>query len=340
MKRFLSINTNCLARVSLLALALLGTSGVLTTAHAAAATQSVVLPTGVFAQVGESAISHDEYRAAFDAASRGKFYHGKPPEGEIALLQREVADQLVTRILLVREVQRQGLRANAETVQNKIKNYEQRYAGSAQWAKTREQILPSLIEKLEQDDVLAQLENSVRNKNVDEIQAKAYYDAHPDKFTQPEQIHLSVILIKVDPSATSATWNKADEQAKSLAKRAQAGEDFAELARRYSGDATAAQGGDMGYLHSGMLPEGTHGAIASLKESEISNSIRLLLGYSVFKLHARKAAKLQEFDAVKVRARELAQRERGNLAWDTFVKGLKSQAVIKVDESRLLPLSK
>lgn len=342
MKRLLSYDANYLTRVTLLALTLLGAGSVCTTAYAAGEVmQSGALPTGVFALVGESAISHDEYRSAFETASRGKFYHGKPPEGEIALLQREVGDQMVTRILLLREIERLGLRADAEAVQKKVKSYEQRYAGSAQWAKNRDQVLPSLISKLEQDDVLSQLENSVRNKGgVDELQAKAYYDAHPGQFTQPEQIHLSVILLKVDPSATSAAWNKADDQAKSLAKRAQAGEDFAELARRYSGDATAVKGGDMGYLHSGMLPEGTQAALASLKESETSDSIRLLEGFAVFRLHDRKAANLQAFDVVKVRARELALREQGNVAWDTFVRGLKSQTSIKIDESRFLPLPK
>lgn len=326
--------------MTLLALTLLVC--VCTTAYAAAeAMQSGPLPAGIFAQVGESVISYDEYGSAFNTASRGKFYHGKPPEGEIALLQREVGDQMVTRILLLREVKRLGLRADAEAVRKKVESYEQRYAGSAQWAKSREQVLPSLIAKLEQDDVLNQLENSVRHQaTVDEQQARVYYDAHPDKFVQPEQLHLSVILLKVDPSSSSATWSKTDDQAKLLAKRARAGEDFAELARRYSGDATASTGGDMGYLHSGMLPDGTQAALANLKESETSDSIRLLEGFAVFRLHDRQAAKLQAFDVVKVRARELAIREQGNLAWDTFISGLKSQTTIKIDESRFLPLPK
>ena len=342
LKRILAHGANYLTRVTLLALVLLGAASVCTPASALAdATQSSAVPSGVFAQVGESVVSHDEYRVAFEIASRGKFYHGKPPEGEIALLQREVGDQMVTRILLLREVERLGLRADAEAVQKKVESYEQRYAKSAQWAKRREQVLPSLIAKLEQDDVLSQLENSIRYKaSVDEQQAKVYYEAHPDQFTQPEQIRLSVILLKVDPSSSSATWSKAEDQAKLLVKRAQAGEDFAELARLYSGDATAANGGDMGYLHSGMLPEGTQAALANLKESQTSDAIRLLEGFAVFRLHDRKAANLQAFDVVKVRARELAVREQGNLAWDTFVRGLKSQTTIKIDESRFLPLSK
>lgn len=338
--RLIPNNARQLAAAASLSLMLLGV-GFAATATPPDAAAGVSLPAGVFAKVGDTVIMHDEYRVAFDAAARGKFYHGKPPENEIALLQREVGDQMVTRILLLREVQRLGLKADAVAVQKTVQGYERRYAGSAQWAKNRDQALPPLIVRLEQEDVLSQLEKNVRSSvTVGAQQAKIYYAAHQEKFTEPEQIRVSVILLKVDPSATSATWQKADDQAKALVKRARAGEDFAALARQYSSDGTSAKGGDMGYLHSGMLPEGTQAALAKMKNAEISDSLRLLEGYAVFRMSDRKDAKLQEYDAVKVRAQELAQREQGNITWDTFVKDLKSKTKIQMDQSLFLALSK
>lgn len=310
------------------------------TATPQAAVASASLAPGIFAKIGDSVITQDEYRVAFEVASRGKFYHGKPPENEIALLQREVGDKLVTRSLLLNEVHRRGLRADAASVQKTVQGYEQRYAGSAQWKKNRDQALPSLIAKLEQEDMLSQLEKTVRtNVKVDEKQAKVYYRAHQDKFTEPEQIRVSVILLKVDPSAPVATWVKVDEQAKALVKRARSGEDFAAMARQFSGDGTAPQGGDMGYVHSGMLPEGTQALLGELKNNQISETLRLLEGVAFFRVTDRKAAVLHEFDAVKVRAQELAQREQGNDAWDSFLKKLSLKTKVQVDP-RYLTLSK
>ena len=319
---------NYFSRAVLLSLALV--------AATAAAAQSAV-----FAKVGDSVITLDEYNAAFSVASRGKFYHGKPPENEVALLQREVGEQMVARILLLREAKQRGLRADAAEIQKTLQTYEQRYAGSEQWKKNRSQALPPLQARLEQEDLLSQLEKTVRSSTKpNEKQVKAYYAAHQVKFTEPEQTRVSVILLKVDPSATSATWKKADEQAQALVKRVRAGEDFAALARQHSGDGSAQQGGDMGYLHSGMLPDGTQEALEKLKIGEISDSLRMLEGFALFRLTDRKAAKLHGFDAVKVRAQELAQREQSDAAWTAFVADLKAKTPAQIDPSRFLPLAK
>lgn len=332
---------NYFSRAALLSFAMLAATHALAATAAPAAGAAAAATPAVFAKVGDVVITQDEYRAAFDGASRSKFYHGKPPEGEVALLQREVADQMVARILLLREAKQRGLRPDAAEIQKTVQGYEQRYGGSEQWKKTRAQALPPLIARLEQDDLLSQLEKTVRaSVKVSDKQVRDYYAANQDKFTEPEQTRVSVILLKVDPSATSATWKKAEEQAHALAKRVRAGEDFAALARQHSGDGSAAQGGDMGYLHSGMLPEGTQAALTKLKNGETSDEVRLLEGFAVFRLADRKVAKLRDFESVKVRAQELAQRDQSNGAWSVFVADLKTKTPTQMDQSRFLPLAK
>ena len=294
-----------------------------------------------FATVGDNSISHDEYNAAFSAATRAKFYHGKPPDAEIASLQREVADQLVARLVLLREIKRRGLRADATSVQKQVAVYEQRYANSEPWKKNRAKLLPALITRLEQDDLLERMEKSVRDQSQpSDAQVKAYFAAHRDKFTEPEQMRVSVILLKVDPSASDATWKVTEEQAKALARRLRAGEDFAALARQHSAEASALQGGDMGYLHSGMLPEGSQGSLEKLKVGAISDPQRLLEGYAVFRVTDRKLAIPHSLDQVQLRARQLTQREQADLAWNAFVQDLKSGTPIEMDQSRFLPLAR
>lgn len=294
-----------------------------------------------FATVGDNSISHDEYNAAFSAATRAKFYHGKPPDAEIASLQREVADQLVARLVLLREIKRRGLRADATSVQKQVAVYEQRYANSEPWKKNRAKLLPALITRLEQDELLERMEKSVRDQSQpSDAQVKAYFAAHRDKFTEPEQMRVSVILLKVDPSASDATWKVTEEQAKALARRLRAGEDFSALARQHSAEASALQGGDMGYLHSGMLPEGSQGALEKLKVGAISDPQRLLEGYAVFRVTDRKLAIPHSLDQVQLRARQLTQREQADLAWNAFVQDLKSGTPIEMDQSRFLPLAR
>lgn len=324
----------CCAAALVLALISSGVAMAGNTAPAAAAQPAV------FAKVGDVVITQDEYDNAFAAAARGKFYHGKPPENEIASLQREVGDQLVARVLLLREAKQRGLRPDESEVQKTIQGYEQRYANSEQWKKNRAQLLPGLTARLEQESLLAQLEKIVRNVPKLELkEVKAYYAANSAKFTEPEQLRVSVILLKVDPSSPQTAWVKADEEAKLILKKLKGGSDFATIARTQSADGSAQQGGDMGYLHAGMLPEGTQAVLNAMKVGDLSNPLQLLEGMAVFKLTDRKPAKLNSFDNVQRRAQDLLQRDKSDQAWNKLIADLKKKTPAQIDQSRYLPLA-
>jgi parvulin-like peptidyl-prolyl isomerase len=332
----MNLTPNRLAPGAVLALALL-TSGA---APAAAPPAPAATPAAaVFARIGDSVITQQEFDARYVAAVRAKYYHGKPPDADLAVLRREVGEQMVERALLLREADRRKMRPDDAAVQHKIKAYEQRYAASAQWKQNRATALPPLVAKLEQESVLAQLETSARNGAAPSAAAvSAYYAANPAKFTEPEQMRVAVILLKVDPSAPKEDWIKVDAKAEALAARARKGEDFAALARKYSADPSAAKGGDMGYLHTGMLPDGTQQALAKMAPGATSDSLRLLEGLAVFRLVDRKPAKLLGFDAVKTRAQELAQRDQADQRWNTFLAELKLKTPVRIEHSGALAL--
>lgn len=293
----------------------------------------------VFARVGETAISFQEYESALAVAARNKFYHGKPPEGEVALLQREVGEQVVARVLLLAEARRRGLEPDAAAVQKTLQEYEQRYGGSEQWKASRERVLPGLTQRLREDSLMSQIEKLAREVPAPDDQAvQAYYAGHPDKFTEPEQLRVSAILLRVDPGAAQAAWDKAHEEAVDIVKRLRGGADFATLARIHSGDASAEQGGDMGYLHHGMLPDGPQAVMDKAQPGEISDPVRVLEGIAVLRLEDRKAARLSSFETVRERARDLLRRERSEQAMKDLVARLKQETPIQVDESRYLPL--
>jgi parvulin-like peptidyl-prolyl isomerase len=294
----------------------------------------------IFARVGDVVISYDEYNAAFNTAARGKFYHGRPPEAEVATLQREVGDQLVARILLMREAKARGIKPDSAEIQKTIQSYEQKYANSEQWTKNRAQMLPAFTARLEQESILTLLEKSVRNvAKPEEKDVRAYYAAHQDKFTEPEQLRVSVLLLKVDPSSPTEVWTKTQEDAKALAKRLHDGADFAAIARERSQDPSAPQGGDLGYLHQGMLPDGTEEVLGKLKVGETAEPTTLLEGVAILHLTDRKVAKLNSFDVVRGRAQDLLQRDRSDQAWKDFVAALKKKTPTHIDQSRFLPLA-
>jgi len=294
----------------------------------------------VFARMGDTVITFAEYDNAFANAARNKFYHGRAPEKDVATLQRTVGDDLVNRVLILREAKRRGVQPDEAEIRKTLDGYEQRYGNSEHWKKNKENILPGLTAKLEEDSIVAQLEKTVRAVPDPELAAvKAYYEANLDKFTEPERVRVSVILAPVPPTATQEEWDKAAESVSAVLKQIREGADFAETARTQSKAPTASQGGDMGYVHKGMLPQPIQDLLGTMKVGDVSEVLRLLEGVGLLKLTDRIEPRKHDFERVEQRARDLLKRDNADAAWKSLLAELRKASPAEVDESRFLPLA-
>lgn len=289
------------------------------------------VPSAVFAMVGGVVISAQEFEGALAAAIRQKFYHRRPPDDQLAALRNEITDRLVNRVLLLKEAQRRGIRPDEEQVRAQIAAYEQRYRDRPQWQESRAQVLPALTRALQEQSVIVQLEAATRVAPPPaEAGLRAYYESHPELFTQPEQLRLSMILLKIDPSAPASAREQAQEQAQDIIKQLANGADFAELARLHSDDESARGGGDMGYRHRGMLPAGVESEIDKLALGAISGPLRLLEGVAIFRLAERRPAQLRTLEEVRGNVAELWAREQGETQWRGLLARLRADAEIRI----------
>jgi parvulin-like peptidyl-prolyl isomerase len=292
-----------------------------------------------FATVGQTQISAADYQRALAVAMRKKYYHAKPPEAEYAAFQREVGDDVVNRVLLLNEARRRGIQPDREKVDATVAGYERQYAGSANWKANREKMLAAVVPQLEADTQLERLETLVKRLPVpDAVAVRGYFERHRDLFVEPEQVKLSVILLKVDPSSPQAVWDGAKAEAARIHQRLFGGSDFAELARLHSSDRSAANGGAMDYTHRGMLPEAVHGVVDALKPREISAPVQLLEGVAILRLDDRRAAQPRRFEEVRERAAQLWQRDEGETRWKQLIAELRRATPIRIDESHYAPL--
>ncbi|MBI5428828.1 MAG: peptidylprolyl isomerase [Nitrosomonadales bacterium] len=295
----------------------------------------------VFATVGKITITQRDYDAAYASAARNKFYHGKPNDQELAVFQREIGDKLITEALLVNEAKSRKLKPDAEFVKQKLQVQDERNAGNPRWQQIRAQVLPKMTQQLEETSLRSKLEEIVRKVPApNQKQLRKFYDENPKLFTEPGQMRVSVILLSVDPSSPPETWTRARDFGKDLIKQIREGASFAELAAKYSGDASSAQqGGDMGYLHAGMLNGVPEEAVKKLKPGEISDVVNLMEGVAIFQLTELKEPVLSNFDRVKERAGALWAEAESNRIWESFKEQLRKKTPVKVDESRYVPLA-
>jgi peptidyl-prolyl cis-trans isomerase D len=113
-----------------------------------------------------------------------------------------------------------------------------------------------------------------------------YYQEHPKEFENPHQARAAHILIPVSQAGGSDAEDKAKAAVADIIRRVKAGEDFAKLARELSQDpASAANGGDLGYVTKGEMVPQFEEELFKLKKGEVSpEPVRTPFGYHAVKV--------------------------------------------------------
>jgi len=287
-------------------------------------------PPGWFARVNGNEISAATFDKEAKEAFRTKFFHGTPPEAEVNYMLRQVGESLIDQILLNREVDIRKIAPDQKAVQAQIDALEQRYGDSPAWKQQREQTLPNLRAHFERKSRLDTLEKQIREVDASPDEVRAYYDKNPKLFTEPEKNRVSLILFRVDPSSPVAEWEKSLKRAEDTKAEILAGADFAKLAISRSDDHSAENGGDLGYLHQGMLSPVIEAEIAKAKLGETYGPVRSLEGYVIYRLDGRVPSSLREFSAVSSRAKDLWLREKAATTWLEFLDALRKGQNIEI----------
>ena len=285
----------------------------------------------LYARVGDREITIDEYNRSYFQTVRNRYYHAKPPATELAAVRKEIGEELIIRELLLMEAARLGMKPNEAAIQAELEKYDRRYADSPQWKEQRATMLGALKPVLERKDLLKQIEDKIKGiAPPTDAQLEAYYRQYPEKFTEPSQMKLSLILLVVDPSSPTEVWQAAQDKGEDLVRQLKEGADFAELASIHSGDVSADEGGDMGYVHREMLSTAVQQKVDALEPGQISEAIRTLQGVAIFRLDDRRPERLRKLADVEERARNLWIRDQSEKAWTEFKRKLRLDTPVTV----------
>jgi peptidyl-prolyl cis-trans isomerase C len=153
--------------------------------------------------------------------------------------------------------------------------------------------------------------NAIARTKITDEQVRRYYEQNKDVF-DGVQVQARHILYKVSPNATAADKDKIRKDLLAIRANVLAGTlDFAEAARRYSQDPTAAQGGELPpFPRKFMMPESIAQAAFALQVGGISDVVESELGMHLIMVTGRKAGEqTMPFDQIKEQVRELAAEE-------------------------------
>jgi peptidyl-prolyl cis-trans isomerase SurA len=136
------------------------------------------------------------------------------------------------------------------------------------------------------------------NVNVDEAEARAFYQNNPKTYSLPEEIRVRQIFLALPDKATPEQAAAVREKAQAVYARAQKGEDFIHLVREVSQGATASEDGDLGYMRRGdALPE-IEEAARAMKAGDSSSPFLCAGGYNIIKLEEVRTT-VRPFEKVK-----------------------------------------
>lgn len=310
-------------------IAMLGIALCTATSQGYAKAEPVDPRTLTFAEVNGEVITLGAYETALRVAGRQRFYHGKAPEADLVQFRRDVAERLIEERLFRQEAVRRGFRPDAAWVDAEFAKIERRYAASPQWAESAEVLQRQIREGLEDRSLIEQMDQALNQVDApDDVAVRAYYEAHPDKFTSPEQFRVSTVLLRVDPWEPREAWEQRRAQAEEVLAALRGGADFAGYAERFP----PADDAQMGYLHRGMLGATAQTAIDALAPGEISDTVTLLEGVAIFRLEERRPAQLNVFETVRQRAGDLLARELRESTYRERVAALRTGARVEYSD--------
>jgi len=164
---------------------------------------------------------------------------------------------------------------------------------------------------------------------VNDAEAKAFYDENKADFNMPEQVQASHILIKVAPTATTEEKTAAKAKIDGLLKQVKAGGDFAALAKENSDCPSKAKGGDLGFFDRSSMVKEFADAAFGMKVGQVSDVVETQFGYHIIKVTDRKEGGLTPFDKAKADIVKSLQDKKKGETFKQLIEKLKAGAKIE-----------
>jgi peptidyl-prolyl cis-trans isomerase C len=203
-------------------------------------------------------------------------------------LRKAALDALIDRELLWQEAVKRGVMISDAMVQSQVEQTRQAMGGAEKFARRLEDAgfdEAAYLEYTRRELAARQVFNDLTRVGApDEKEIRAFYNEHRAQMNRPEEVQARHILIKLAPGADASTVEAARLRLADLRATIVAGADFATVARSDSEDASASNGGELGYFPRGrMLPEFEAAAFA-LRPGAISEPVRTSVGWHLIYL--------------------------------------------------------
>lgn len=251
--------------------------------------------------------------------------------------QEEILEKMINDEIILQDAAKKELTVSVEEINTQFDELKKSIDSQEQF----KSILESngiddefLKEQVKKDMTVKKYYDTLMQENeVKEDEVRKYYDEHIDEFTSSQVKASHILFAKKDFDKNEELSKEEVAKKKELAEKvlgmAKNGQNFADLAMKYSDDpGSAKNGGDLGYFDKNTMVKEFSDAAFSMKQGDISDSIvETEFGFHIIKLFDKKE-NVEKFEDVKQSIASNLQYQK----YESVIDGLKKAAKVKKNE--------
>lgn len=293
----------------------------------------------IIARVNNEIITLSEYekaRQSADEDAKQECQGRCTPEqlqADIEDRRKNTLRELIDQSLLVQRGKDMGMNVEAEVIkqldqiriQNKLDSMEALEKAVSSEGLNWEDFKNGIRNRILQQKVIQSEVGSHITIGEDEV--KKYYEAHKSEYVRPEEVALREIEVSTQgksPDELPALKKKAE----TALKRVQDGEDFGEIAKRYSDSSTKDQGGLLGVYKRGELAKELEDKVFNMKRNELTGVLETKQGYLILQVLEHYEEGQQPLDKVRNEISDKLYSTRLEPAMRDYLKTLREQSYV------------
>lgn len=282
------------------------------------------LPGEVVAEVNGEKITVDEFEREmrellFEQGGEGK-------SEALKELRKICLEQMIDRKLLAQEARRIGIEILSEELNRMLSEIKKDYPGEGFGETLTLKGIPleewkrGLKEKLLAEKMIRHAQRF--HGKIEEEEARKYYESHRSLFQIPRKVRVRQIVVSDG------------EEALQILKQLKKGESFEKLAMSKSIGPEKVRGGDLGFFSEGEKPL-EFNRVFSMRVGEISEVVKSLYGYHIFKLEDKIEPHEISFDEAKSAIYKELEKKKGEEAFQQWFNDLKKKSKIRINRTWL-----
>ena len=253
----------------------------------------------VVARVNGVDIKADEYRTELDKiTSRG----AKIPPERMERIKQNILKRIIEKQLIDQEIAKQQIEVTPAEIDAAVEEYKKRFRTDEQfqnYLRHGKVTIDQIRERMRAKAALEKLIEKTGNLKVDDAEALEFYGKNERFYVEKAGVRASHILVKVDEGAPQDKVDAAQAKIKEAQAALAKGEDFGEVAKKFSEGPSAPKGGDLGFFGKGQMVKPFEDVAFALETGKLSDPVRTRFGFHVIKVFEKREERKKPFDEVK-----------------------------------------